>query len=184
VQDPAALWCDSPGHDEAEVRLETTRPVLEMNALIRVGVIAMGLALGGCAGVRQPPYDPSSPVELDGYKQEGRAVDRVTLRDGLLKEDGSKELVQKSQAIAIPATILAGTGGALVGWPLGEAAAGESDPHWVLAGVGGGVIAVGAALAFWADAVFEDAVKAHNEQVQARRASSVQWRGNSLKYTW
>jgi hypothetical protein len=155
-----------------------------MNATKTGFLIVMGAALGGCAGVRQPPYDPSSPVDLDGYKQQGRAVDRDSLKEGLLKEDGSKELVEKSRAVAIPAQILAGAGGALVGWPLGEAAGGSRDPHWVLAGVGGGVAAVGIALGFWADAIFEDAVKAHNEQVDGQPRPSARWRGNSFTYTW
>lgn len=147
-------------------------------------IFTMAVALSGCAGVRQMPYDPSRRVELDGYKQDGRAVDRKSLSDGLLQEEGPSELVKKSQAMAIPAQILGGVGGALLGWPLGEAAGGSDHPHWVLAGVGGGVAAAGIALGFWADAIFEDAVKAHNEQVQEHRAPSAQWRGNSFRYTW
>lgn len=85
---------------------------------------------------------------------------------------------------SVPALILAGAGGALVGWPLGEAAGGNPDPHWVLAGVGGGVAAVGIALGYWADAVFDDAVKAHNERIEAREVPSARWHGNSFSYTW
>ena len=143
----------------------------------------MGTALGGCVAAQRPPYYSQSPVELDGYKQGGRAIDRNSLKEGLLKEEGSKELVEKSQAVAIPALILGAAGGALIGVPLGEAASGQ-DPHWVFAGVGGGVAAAGIALGFWADAIFEDAVKVHNERVNGQHAPSAQWRGTSFKYTW
>jgi hypothetical protein len=150
----------------------------------RSTVLLIAVALGGCAANRLPPYDPSKPVEIDGYKQEGRAIDPESLKDGLLKEDGSKELVEKSQAISVPALILAGVGGALIGWPLGEAASGSSDPTWVLAGVGGGVAAAGIGLGLWADAAFRDAVKTHNGQVGSGREPSARWRGNSFTYTW
>lgn len=64
------------------------------------------------------------------------------------------------------ALILSAAGGALLGWPLGQAIVGEEDPMWALAGVGGGLIAVSIPFAVVADNKVDNAVDAHNERLK------------------
>jgi hypothetical protein len=136
--------------------------------------LAMALALAlpelGCA--HQPklmPMRPDQPVEIrEGYRQEGERVDPDSLIETLKSEPEAAPAVERAQTLATIATILAGVGGALVGWPLGEASAG-AKPHWALAGAGGGAIVVGIPLAIWAGSSMDVAVASHNDLVATRR---------------
>jgi hypothetical protein len=65
-------------------------------------------------------------------------------------------------------------GGALVGWPIGQALAGEDKPLWVLAGAGGGLIAVSIPFSVAASNNLVNAVDAHNAGVGATPPSSAE----------
>lgn len=47
-----------------------------------------------------------------------------------------------TNGLTVTGNILAGIGGALIGWPLGTAIGG-GDPEWALAGIGAGFLAIG-----------------------------------------
>lgn len=49
--------------------------------------------------------------------------------------------IKAAQTTNIIAAIIAGTGGFMVGWPLGTALGG-GDPNWTMAGIGAGLIVV------------------------------------------
>jgi len=53
-------------------------------------------------------------------------------------------------------------GGALIGWPLGQALVGREEPMWELAAVGGGVIVVSIPFGLWGESKLGDAVQTHN----------------------
>lgn len=126
--------------------------------------ILLAAASIGCAGAKPVPMDPSRPIETkDGYKQDGKALDEGNMLDRLSEEPASQGAVTRARVLATTAVILAGVGGALVGWPLGTAAAGE-DPMWELAAVGGGVIVVAIPLAIWSSASVSSAVDSHNQR--------------------
>jgi hypothetical protein len=82
----------------------------------------------------------------------------------LEREPRAADELSGYSALATTSILLSGVGGGLIGWPLGQAAAGE-DPLWVLAAIGGGLIAVGIPLAIVADNKVESAVDAHNEDL-------------------
>ena len=136
--------------------------------------LALALTELGCARqAKLMPMSPSEPVEIrDGYRQDGQRVAPDSLIRTLRSEPEAAPAVERAQTLATIATLLAGVGGALVGWPLGEASSG-AKPHWALAGAGGGAIVIGIPLAIWADSSMDAAVASHNDLVAARRQERV-----------
>jgi hypothetical protein len=111
--------------------------------------------------------DPSRPIQRDdGYQQDGQTLDPEDMSEKLSEEPEAAPHVSRAKTLALIATILGAAGGALVGWPLGGAIGGESDPPWELAYVGGGVILVSIPLALWGASSFDTAVDAHNARVE------------------
>jgi hypothetical protein len=138
------------------------------------GILILSVAAAGC--VSQPKMNAAAPIEKrsvflgTSYQQNGKAIDPGDMLDKLEKEPEAADELAGYGAFATTAVILAGAGGALVGWPIGQAIGGEEDPLWVLAGVGGGLIAVSIPLAIVADNKVENAVDAHNRHVGAPTA--------------
>lgn len=78
-----------------------------------------------------------------GYKftQNGEPLTMDELTTKLNSNEESAKLINKAKNQNMLASVLAGAGGALVGYPLGTAIGG-GEPNWMLAGVGAGIIAV------------------------------------------
>jgi hypothetical protein len=110
--------------------------------------------------------DPRRPIQRDdGYQQDGQTLDPEDMSEKLSEEPDAAPHVSRAQTLTLVATILGAAGGALVGWPLGGAIAGESDPQWELAYAGGGAILVSIPLMLWGVSSFDTAVDAHNARV-------------------
>ncbi len=132
---------------------------------------ALGLAVSvlvfGC-GTAPRKFDPKSPIEVrsgglgNTYAQGGEVLDHRDMLDKLGEEPQTASQISGAKTLGTIAMVGATVGGALVGWPLGQAAAGRTDPEWALAAVGGGVILVSLPLAFWGDSKVSDAVMTHN----------------------
>ena len=119
--------------------------------------------------------NPNQPIEIrDGYRQDGERIEPKSMVEALEREPDAAPAVQRSRAFGTVATVLGALGGALVGWPLGEMAAGSSKPLWALAAVGGGAIVVAIPLAIGADSSMDSAVRSHNDRVAANRPESRQ----------
>jgi hypothetical protein len=133
------------------------------------GAVALSLTLSGC--VSAPKMDANAPIEKrraflgTSYEQNEEPIDLGDMREKLEREPEAAEELAGYGAFATTAMILAVAGGALVGWPLGQAIVGKEDPLWVLAGVGGGLIAVSIPFAIVADNKLGNAVDAHNRRV-------------------
>ena len=130
----------------------------------------------GCGGTL-PKFNASSPVEKRSvflgteYQQEGKQLDAADLSDKLAKEPASADSVSAAKTYAVLGNILAAVGGFMIGWPIGQAIAGDSDPTWILAGIGGGLAVAGIPFAVASSNNFENAVDAHNESLKVRARS-------------
>jgi hypothetical protein len=80
----------------------------------------------------------------------------------ILKENAEAyKVYKKSRTSYTFAMIFSGTGGFLIGWPLGTAIGG-GDPNWALAGIGAGFVAIGLPLAFNSDKLLKSSVEIFN----------------------
>ena len=133
----------------------------------------LGMCATGC-GATLPKMNASAPIEKKSvflgteYQQNGQRIDREDMLSKLENEPEPADHLSGHGALSVSAVLLGGSGGALVGWPLGQAAVGNDDPLWVLAGVGAGLIVVAIPLAIVADNKVESAVDAHNLSLHGR----------------
>jgi hypothetical protein len=119
----------------------------------------------GCAAGKLAPMDPSARIDTqEGYRQDGKLLDRESMLTELAQEPEAKPDVDKAKALATISLVLSGVGGALVGWQLG-AWAGGADVDWRIAAAGGATIAVALPLAFWSDSSVGAAVESHNRNL-------------------
>lgn len=110
--------------------------------------------------------DPSRPIERDdGYQQQGQPLDPEDMTEKLSKEPEAGPHVSRAKTLSLIAVVLGAAGGALVGWPVGSAIGGDSNPKWGLAAAGGGAILVSIPFATWGASSFNSAVDAHNTRV-------------------
>ena len=137
--------------------IETSTALLASCALLQVGCATTGAKLD-----TREPIEKRSAFLGTSYEQHGEKLDSSDLIDKLEDDPASSADVSAARAWSVVGIILAGAGGALVGWPLGQKLAGDDDPAWVLAGVGGGLFAVSIPFSVLAAGSFEDAVDAYN----------------------
>ena len=139
----------------------------------RVGVLVGALVASACASA--PKMNVSAPIEKESaflgtsYEQRGEPIDRGDMIEKLEQEPEASEELSGAGAFSAIAVLSAAVGGALIGWPIGEAVAGNDDPKWVLAAVGGGFVAISIPFAIVADNKVENAVDAHNRRVGAAK---------------
>jgi hypothetical protein len=128
------------------------------------------LAFSGCGTSNQ--FDVASPITVrsgtfgDSYEQRSAPLDQKDMVDKLGERPATKADVEAARTYATIGMIFGAVGGALIGWPIGAAAAGQSNPHWVLAGVGAGVVAVSIPFSIGASGRISDAVKTHNNSLK------------------
>ena len=138
----------------------------------------LGLSLG--CGSTLPKYNASAPIEKRSVflgtelQQGGKPIDEADLIDKLGREPASAESMSAAKTLGLVGQILGYAGGFLIGWPIGQAIAGDSDPTWVLAGIGGGLVVVGIPFSIASSNNFENAVDAHNESLKTRVRGPVQ----------
>lgn len=146
-------------------------PGLKANSALAILVAFSEVA---CASTgRLAKMDPSRAIDTEhGYRQDNAALDREDMLRKLEHEPVAAPAVGRARALATISLLLAGVGGALIGWPLGEKLAGNEQPHWSLLYAGGATVAVAIPLAFWADGSVSSAVRAHNEGIEASRPSA------------
>lgn len=127
----------------------------------------------GCAS-GTATMDPHAPIDTKrGYSQNGKQLDRQQMLDTLEREPAARDHIQNARGLGTLGMVGGAIGGGLVGFPVGQAIAGEEEPAWVLAGVGAGVVAVSLSISLIADGHVAQAVELHNaslagsEQAQA-----------------
>src|SRR5690606_38094657 len=98
----------------------------------------------------------------DGYRQGGEPLDPEDMTNRLSEQPAAAAHVSRAKTLGTMGIILAAAGGALVGWPAGEALAGGDDPPWGLAAAGGGAVLVSIPFVLWSASSLSSAVEAHN----------------------
>ncbi len=98
-----------------------------------------------------------------GYQflQHGLPLNSAQLGIILKDNDEAYKVYKKSRASYTFAMIFSGTGGFLIGWPIGTAIGG-GDPNWAMAGIGAGLVAIGLPLAFNSDKLLRSSVGIYN----------------------
>lgn len=134
----------------------------------RAGVMCLLVAVHtACAAV--PPTAKMDRARLiqreDGYRQDGVALDPEDMTEKLSAEPDAAPHVSRSKTLSVISLVLATAGGVFVGWPIGGAIAGEPNPQWELAYVGGGAILVAIPFMLWAQSSMDSAVDAHNATI-------------------
>ena len=140
-------------------------------------VLALALNAAGCA-TNIKYISASGPIDIDTspggprYLQNGEGIDTGFLTDQLQKEPESASNASTARALRIASVLLAGAGGAMVGWPLGQALGNElakssggrrgDEPLWPLAGAGAAAIGLSIPLAVLGIFAMDNAVKDHN----------------------
>ena len=97
------------------------------------------------------------------YQQDGQTLDRAHMVKQLKHEPSSAKDIRAYTSWTAATTITSLAGGALIGWPVGQAIAGDPEPLWVLAAAGGGLIVVAIPMAVVGDKKLKKGVRAYNE---------------------
>jgi hypothetical protein len=112
--------------------------------------------------------DVNRPIETsDGYQQDGRDLDTNDMLDRLAKQRASGPDAKRAQTLSVVSIVLAGAGGVLIGWPLGEKIGGDPEPTWPLAYAGAGALALTIPVIVWEVTSVSSAVRAHNRALGA-----------------
>jgi hypothetical protein len=126
-----------------------------------------------CGAPTLAKMDPYRAIEREhGYQQDGKDLDPEDMSERLAAEPEAAPHLSRSKTLALIATIVAGAGGALVGWNVAGELGDGRNSSWGLAAVGGGVILVSVPLMLWGASSFESAVDAHNTKVAAEPAKT------------
>ncbi len=101
-----------------------------------------------------------------GYKctQDGKPMTMRDLANTMESNPDAFELIKKARTNNTLASILGGAGGALIGFPLGQALGG-GDANWALAGVGAGLIVIGIPISSGAGKKVKQAVELYNSSL-------------------
>jgi hypothetical protein len=129
--------------------------------------MAVALALHGIGCASLQKMDPTRRIELNTgffsgprYAQGGKPIGQMA--EWLEKEPEAAPHASRAQALSLIATLVDGTGGALIGMPLGQKLGGAREPLWPLAGAGAAAIALSIPLMIWSFSSMDSAVEAHN----------------------
>lgn len=128
------------------------------------GAVTMLVACG--AAPRK--FDATRPITVrsgalsNDYEQEGSPLDREDMVSRLGENPNTAADISTARTLMTLTMVGSAVGGALIGWPLGQALVGREEPMWELAAVGGGVIVVSIPFGLWGESKLGDAVQTHN----------------------
>lgn len=132
-------------------------------------VVALVVVGSACASGQK--MVPNAPIQKrsaglgTNYQQHGKEVDRDSMIAQLEREPEAADELSGYGGFHGAALVTGAVGGALVGWPVGSAVAGNDNPPWVMAGVGAVLIVLAIPAAITADNKLESAVDAHNARL-------------------
>jgi len=140
-----------------------------MTSKVRAAAVGALFALeSSCARPDLVRMNVNRPIETEhGYQQDGHDLDSDDMIQKLKHERASSPAIERAQVLGVVAMILAGAGGGLVGWPLGEKAGGNPNPHWGLAYAGAGALVLSIPVVAFEIGSVDSAVAAHNHQFGA-----------------
>jgi hypothetical protein len=158
-----------------------TRPLPLCAALLLVW------GASGCTGAQKlAKMDPMLPIDTrSGFSQHDQRLDGADMLEKLSRERASARYVRRARALSITANILAAAGGALIGWPVGQAIAGAEEPIWPMAYAGAGAVVASISLGIGGIYSVKDAVAAHNRsfpELSSQPRTRVAWKGGALRW--
>jgi hypothetical protein len=138
----------------------------------KTAVLLFALGQPACA-IRSslPKLQSDRPIEIHhgflgaSYRQNGQVIDPSDMQDQLQRDPHAASDMSSAKTFAVVAMAFGAIGGALIGWPVGQAIGGEAHPIWPLAYAGGGAIALSIPFAVWADSSLNSAVEAFNQHL-------------------
>ena len=99
------------------------------------------------------------------FMQYGRLLTVSQLGETLRSNDAAYKEFKKGRGTYSLSMVMAGTGGFLIGWPLGTAIGG-GDPNWAMAGVGAGLVAIALPLSMSSAKRIKSAAEIYNLDIQ------------------
>jgi len=103
-----------------------------------------------------------------GYYCGSHKLTGPELEQLLSKVPGALEEYNSGKSMHVGASILQSIGGFLIGWPLGEAAAGAESPNWTMAAVGGGIAIPGIILEVLSNKHIRNAIDTYNSAIDKK----------------
>jgi hypothetical protein len=144
---------------------------IDFGAVMKFCALAFAsLLLSSC--VSQRKFDASAPIGTRSsglgskYVQQGEPLDEGDMLDKLAERPATREDAKSAQSLGVFATITAGAGGGLIGWPIGAAIAGSKDPKWILAAIGAALVVVSIPMGVGAASYTKHAVDKHNRSLR------------------
>lgn len=130
-------------------------------SFVAVAVIAAAV-LGGPA-VAQTSGSVQIVKEGKKYVYQGKEIKTPgDLKPIVANHPEAAAEASKSSTYRGVALVFGAVGGGLIGWPIGEALGGSDEPHWALAGVGAGALAVAIWSGVTSDKHFKKAIEVYN----------------------
>lgn len=125
---------------------------------------------------------------LSGYKYHGAFITEVGFRKLLLSDPNSAAAYEKSMQNKNAMLVFSAIGGALIGYPLGQAIGGQQNPDYALMVVGAGSIGLAIPFGRLSDKHRKRSVALFNQGVRSKTSSSaldlkLGWSANRLSLT-
>ncbi|MDO6597236.1 hypothetical protein Q4512_09955 [Oceanihabitans sp. 2_MG-2023] len=99
------------------------------------------------------------------FYEDGNKLGLNELVDKIASNAEVLHLMKNAKSKSVFASVISFSGGALIGWPIGEAISG-GDPNWVLAGIGAGLAIVAIPIGASANKDAKKAVTLYNESLK------------------
>ena len=144
--------------------------IMQRNTIVGIAIICSLIINTGCAATI--PLDANMRIDVDGasYSQHGMPLNQKQMVEVLATEPENGDRISSARTYSTASVLLAGAGGAAMGWPLGGYLAGDHHPSWWLAGVGGALSVTSIVLAVVSGSKVSDAVLVHNKSIDTREA--------------
>lgn len=133
-----------------------------MNRIVALTTAFACLITSGCSIAK---FNPDKPIQIEStllgssYRQDGKTININEMADELSTRDASKQAMSNYKAVYYPAMGLAGVGGFLIGWNLGDSSSNKSSTPLY---IGAGLVAAGIGLGIVADNILKSGVESHN----------------------
>jgi uncharacterized membrane protein YfcA len=147
-----------------------TSVVRPMRDWARASTLVAAALCAGCAATQH--MQPGKPIQRRGsglgytYLQDGEEISRSDMIGEIQQVQNARSALSGYQPSTGIAYVVGTVGGAMIGWPVGAAVAGNPEPPWLLAGIGAGLVVLAVPLAMSAEAALARAVDAYNASLK------------------
>lgn len=131
---------------------------------MRKSILILSLALAATSFCNAQKIETQKVFGGYQYTQNGNQMTMRDLARTVESNQQAFDLMKKAQSTSALASVIAYTGGALIGWPIGTAIGG-GDPNWALAGIGAGLVVIGLPISSGANKNAKQAVELYNSSL-------------------